>query len=330
MSENHSKGGKRRAEVLDPETRTEIASNAAQERWKQEKTLPKATHIGEIKIGDIELPCAVLTDGSRIISESSLNRIFSTATGGKQRQLRKESGSNLPLALSSKALAPFMGGVFEERELLPVQYKDGRRKHSGYNASALPKMCEVWLRARDAGALQKQQLHRAEAADILMRGLAQVGIVALVDEATGYQAERDKDELHKLLSIYLAEEKLAWAKRFPDEFYKQIYRLHKWPWPPSGTSKPGYVGKLTNQLVYEKLPQGILGELQIRNPKKEGSKHRQWKHHQFLSEEIGQNDLRDHLLLLVTLMKISPDWNTFMVHFEAAFPEPGQQVPLAL
>lgn len=328
--DKHVKGGKARAESLSVEARSEIASSAAKVRWDREKLLPKATHRGEIRIRDIVLPCAVLTDGTRVITELSLNSILGTSGGGKQRQLRKASGVNWPLALSSKALEPFLPLVFAEGELLPIEYKDGRRKAKGYDAKILPKMCDVWLRARDAKVLQDQQLHKALAADMLMRGLAQVGIVALVDEATGYQDQREKDELHQLLGIYLSEEKLTWAKRFPDEFYKQIYRLHEWHWPSDGNKHPGYVGKLTNQLVYECLPRGVLEELRVRNPKKEGSGQRQWKHHQFLSDDIGQNDLRDHLLQLITLMRISKNWPTFIGHFEFAFPTPGQQIAFEL
>lgn len=328
--DKHVKGGKARAESLSVEARSEIASSAAKVRWDREKLLPKATHRGEIRIRDIVLPCAVLTDGTRVITELSLNSILGTSGGGKQRQLRKASGVNWPLALSSKALEPFLPLVFAEGELLPIEYKDGRRKAKGYDAKILPKMCDVWLRARDAKVLQDQQLHKALAADMLMRGLAQVGIVALVDEATGYQGQREKDELHQQLGIYLSEEKLTWAKRFPDEFYKQIYRLHEWHWPSDGNKHPGYVGKLTNQLVYECLPKGVLEELRVRNPKKEGSGQRQWKHHQFLSDDIGQNDLRDHLLQLITLMRISKNWPTFIGHFEFAFPTPGQQIAFEL
>jgi hypothetical protein len=330
MAEYHSSGGVNRAKVLSDKERTDIAASAAEARWAIERALPKATHQGEIVIGELKLPCAVLTDGTRVISEVSLNGILGTASGGKQRQLRKASGLELPLALSSKALVPFMDSVFTQDELLPIEYKDGRRRSKGYNANILPKMCEVWLRARDARALQSQQAHKAEAADILMRGLAHVGIVALIDEATGYQAERDKDELHELLSKYLTDEKLTWAKRFPDEFYKQIYRLHKWKWPSANAKRPGYVGILTNKLVYEKLPPGVMDELQVRNPKKEGSNQRQWKHHQFLSEDIGQNDLRDHLLQLITLMRVSKDWPSFITMFETAFPAYGQQLGLDL
>lgn len=333
MTTAQSKGGIARAESLTEQQRKDIASKAAKDRWEAEKLLPKATHKGELTIGDIAIPCAVLEGGKRVISETGIHNHLGT-TGGKVRQLRSEMvekiGAPIPLFLSSKALEPFIPLVFEDGHLSPISYKIGRQVMTGYPAEILPKVCEVWLRARESGSLQKQQLPKALKAEILMRGLAHIGIVALVDEATGYQQERDKDELHKLLSVYLSEERLAWAKRFPDEFYKQLYRLRGWQYPTPTATKISYVGKLTNMLVYEKLPPGVLEELQTRNPTKVGTGYRRWKHHQFLSEDIGQEDLRDHLLQLVAIMRISKDWDTFMIHFDAAFPTTGKQLAIEL
>lgn len=42
-----------------------------------------------------------------------------------------------------------------------------------------------------------------KSANIIIRSVAKVGIVALVDEVTGYQYEREKDELQKILKAYI-------------------------------------------------------------------------------------------------------------------------------
>ena len=55
----------------------------------------------------------------------------------------------------------------------------------GYPATILADICDVVLAARQAGELQKQQEHIAQQCEILVRGFARVGIIALVDEATG-------------------------------------------------------------------------------------------------------------------------------------------------
>ncbi len=326
-------GGKERAKKLSKEERASIASNAAKKRWamEYESPIPKATHKGELRIGDIVIPCAVLDNGTRVITENGINTALGSRSGASKR-IKKASdtdGAPLPIFLAPSRLSSFIKRELVDGPLKPIKYKSGRLTVTGYAAEILPTICDIWLKAREAGMLQQQQLNRAQNAEILMRGLAHVGVVALVDEATGYQAERDRDELHKLLAVYLSEERLKWAKRFPDEFYKEIYRLKNWEWPNSGKRTP-MVGKITNKIVYERLPQGVLEELQDRNPTVEGTGRRKWKHHQFLSEDIGQQDLRDHLLQLVAIMRISPDWKTFNDHMKVAFPKPGDQLPLSI
>lgn len=332
QSTKQSLGGKARAEKLSDEERSSIASVAAKARWVKEEDgggLPKATHRGELKIGDLRIPCAVLEDGRRIISEHGITTALGSRSGASKR--KKKSTENeeapLPIFLAPSQLNGHISDELRSGPLRPIYYKDGRGKVIGYSAEVLPSVCDVWLKAREAGDLQTQQLTRAQNAEILMRALAKIGIVALVDEATGYQQDRDRDELHKLLAVYLTEERLQWARRFPDEFYRQIYRLRGWKWPNQGKRTP-LLGKITNQIVYEKLPPGVLSELQNRNPTKPDTKRRQWKHHQFLSEDIGQPDLRDHLLQLVAIMRISSSWRVFEKHLSAAFPNSGDQLPL--
>ncbi len=62
-------------------------------------------------------------------------------------------------------------------------------------------MCEVYLKAREAGALVPSQEHIAVQAGILIRGLATVGVIALVDEATGYQRVREERALATILEL---------------------------------------------------------------------------------------------------------------------------------
>jgi hypothetical protein len=327
-----SLGGKARAEKLSDQKRSDIASVAAKARWVKEEEgggLPKATHRGELKIGELHIPCAVLDDGRRVISELGITTALGSRSGASKRKKKsaENEGSLLPVFLAPSQLYSHISDELRSGPLKPIFYKDGRGKVVGYSAEVLPAVCDVWLKAREAGDLQAQQLVRAQNAEILLRALAKIGIVALVDEATGYQQDRDRDELHKLLAIYLSAERLQWAKRFPDEFYKQIYRLKGWNWPNQGKRTP-LLGKITNQIVYDKLPDGVLTELQNRNPTNQNTKRRLWKHHQFLSEDIGQPDLRDHLLQLIAIMRISPNWRIFEKHLLAAFPISGDQIPL--
>lgn len=273
----------------------------------------KSTHNGTLAIGDLELPCFVLEDKRRVLS----GRGVTAAIGMKGR------GQGMARIGAHSTLKPFISAALAMAIEEPIKFSGiGGRETSGYEAVILSDLCETILRARDAGSLKTdQEVRYGEFADRLIRSFARVGIIALVDEATGYQDARERDELHQLLSKYLSEEKLAWAKRFPDEFYKQLYRLRDWAWP-CGNKKTPFVGVLTNKLVYERLPPGVMTALKDKNPTEPGTGRRRWKHHQFLSEDIGQPDLRDHLMQLVAIMRASKDWGAFEDNFERAFPGP--------
>lgn len=177
--------------------------------------------------------------------------------------------------------------------------------------------------------LTKQQLPIAKKCEILVRGLAQVGIVALVDEATGYQEVRDRLALQAILDAYLRKELAAWAKRFPDEFYREMFRLRGWPWERLSVSRPSIVGKFTNDLVYERLAPGVLEELQRLNPKDDRGR-RKSRHHQWLTEDVGHPALAQHLHAVIGFMRASSTWDQFYRLIQRAFPKKGQTIEMNL
>lgn len=97
--------------------------------------------------------------------------------------------------------------------LNPIRFRapTGGVVATGYDATILPNICDAVLAARDAGALRTDQLHIAKQCEILVRGLARVGIIALVDEATGYQRDRTKDALAKILEAFIDKELQPWV-----------------------------------------------------------------------------------------------------------------------
>ena len=60
-----AKGGVARAEALDPERRKEIARIAASARWSGD--IPKANYEGMFNIAGVEIPCAVIEQGDKVI-----------------------------------------------------------------------------------------------------------------------------------------------------------------------------------------------------------------------------------------------------------------------
>ena len=99
-----SAGGKARAAALTPEQRSEIAKNAAKERWGTD--LPKADYVGELTIGDFEISCAVLPDGTRVLSQRGVGVALGRRPGG--REYREAAGGNLPAYLAAKSINPFI------------------------------------------------------------------------------------------------------------------------------------------------------------------------------------------------------------------------------
>src|SRR5262249_45763036 len=135
----------------------------------------------------------------------------------------------------------------------------------GYEATVLADICDAVLEARKAHALTTKQEHIAVQCEILVRGFARVGIIALVDEATGYQADRARDSLAKILEAFVTKELRKWVKTFPAEFYQELFRLRGLPYNGS-VKKPQYIGHLTNDLVYSRLAPGVLDELRKLTP----------------------------------------------------------------
>lgn len=189
----------------------------------------------------------------------------------------------------------------------------------GYKANFLPKICELFLKARDRGLLTHKQLDYAATCDLIMRALAHTGIIALVDEATGYQEFRDKTALQGILDKYLSKEAAKWAKTFPDAFYLGIFRLKKWNPAKEIRHKPGAVANITKDLVYKRLAPELINSLEEKNPITETGR-RGACHHQFLSREQGVTHLRGHLFMLQKLMKSSNSWEEFMTKVNDLLP----------
>ena len=340
MKENikgKAKGGLARAKKLSPAERQEIAKKAAAARWSPpvgelNRILLRATHEGPLKIGDIEFRCVVLKDKTRVISATGFMKGMGMYRSGALSIRRKDEpdGAQIPLFLAYKNLKPFISNELSEVLSSPIEHlpKKGNRLQKGIKAEAIPKICDVWLRARDAGVLRGTQLLIASKCDILIRGLASVGIIALVDEATGYQKHRDHDELQRILEAYVEKEFLPWARRFGDDFYREMFRLRGWQFNPLSVKRPQLVAKLTTMITYDRLPPGVKEDIQRKNPKSEKTGRYKHKYFQYLTTDIGSPHLDKLLTLSTALMKIASTWRQFMEMYNRAVPKPGTTPPL--
>lgn len=314
-----AKGGKARAASLSAEDRKEIASKAAEARWGV--ALPQATHSGELIINGRKIACAVLQNGKRVLTQETFLTAIGRAAKAKAGTGSLKLVDGLPPFLVADNLKPFISDELKQ-STTPIVFRAPKGSRAfGYDAMLLPMVCEVYVNARDEQKILKGQEHIAAACYVLMKGLARVGIIALVDEATGYQEQRAKDELARILEAYVQEEYRRWTRMFPEEFFRQIYRIHGWPYKPGNAKRTPFVGHLINKYVYGQLPTGVLEELRRLNPVTEAG-YRKRKHFQHLTADTGNEHLDRQIMTITTLMRISDTKEELERNIAKAFGKP--------
>lgn len=320
-------GGAARAASMSPVERSEAAKKAATKRWSS-PTL-KATHGSAdhpLKIGDIEIPCYVLEDGRRVLSMrgvlGGLGMSQGTAGRGGDRLLSFASGKGVSQYVSSELLAQLTTPI-------KFTHPGGGLVAYGYEATILPDLCDAVLSARNAGALQKQQEHIAMQCEVLVRGFARVGIIALIDEATGYQKDRARDALATILEAFIAKELQPWVRTFPAEYYQELFRLRGLNFPSGSVKRPQYFGVLTNDIVYKRLAPGVLEELKRVTPRNDDGRPKA-KYFQSLTSNAGYPKLREHLGKVIAMMQLSGTYQDFKEKLERLLPPHADQFRLAL
>jgi hypothetical protein len=317
-----SLGGKARAKKLSKEELSAIGERAAEARWS--KTIDR-THFPKsicgspdkpLRIGDVDIPCYVLDDGRRVITQTGMV----IALDMKRGSATKGGGDRIANFMGTKALKPYVPAELGSVINTPIRFRAHGTLAYGYEATILPDLCDLVLRSRQEGTLHPQQDHIAKRCEILVRAFAKVGIVALVDEATGYQELRDREALQEILKRYISEELMKWVRTFPMDFYKQVFRLKGWNWN-DGRMSP-IMGTIVNDLVYARLAPGVLEELKKRNPMTEKG-YREHKHFQHLTHDVGHPSLTRHLYELIGMARPfgAGDWSNYYDLVNRTFPK---------
>ncbi|CAH2911485.1 MAG: Phage protein [uncultured Paraburkholderia sp.] len=304
------------------------------EARKELALLQRVTHGSSehpLRIGDIEIPCYVLEDGTRVLSQRGLQTgIGMSVSGGSksgEQRLVSFLASLAEKTNENKDLSSRIGAIATRlRAPLKFRLQTGVPAF-GFEATILADICDAVLAARQEGVLQSQQSHIAEQCEILVRGFARVGIIALVDEATGYQKDRERDALAQILEKFVAKELQPYVKTFPSDYYEELFRLRGLKYPPENPKfRPQYFGLLTNDIVYGRLAPGLLEELKALSKSDERKAHL----HRRLTQDIGHPKLREHLASVVTIMKLSDKYPDFISKLNRIHQRFGKTIPLDL
>ena len=273
----------------------------------------------------MEIPCAVLEDEQRVISYRGMCRALG------QSESWNVGAIKLPPFLAKKSLLPFIGEDLSVPLSDPFEYKPkhGGRTAYGVPAELVPKICEVWINAGIAGELKtKKELETLEKAKILHQGLARIGVIALVDEATGFQKVRDTKALQGLLELYVSKEFLPHFKTFLDVFYEEIYRLKGWHYDPK-KNKYQVVALYTLKYVYGCLPSAVVEKIRKETPRDKSGNYTN-KLFQSLTKEVGKPHLDRVLGGVIALLKSANTWAGFERNYSKVYGKQKDQLELPL
>jgi hypothetical protein len=251
------------------------------------KRIPEAKHYGILPIGEAELPCYVLDDGRRVLSRT-----------GAASVLTDKASGDLESYLRAQKLQSYIPSDFQS-QLIEFSIKEmPHKKVQGIQAETFLEICQAYIKARDAGEkLTAAQTAMAIKSGMFLSACAKVGLIALIDEATGYQYDRPEDALMFKLKAYLADEMRKWEKTFPDELWKEFGRLTNWQ--GAVTQRPKYWGKLVMELVYEYLDSDVADWLKKNAPKPRSGQN----YHQWLNAQYGLKKLVEHIWMLVGMAR---------------------------
>ena len=187
----------------------------------------------------------------------------------------------------------------------------------GYPAELLPKICAAITDRALEGKLHRKQQHIAAQARRIEKALANVAIVALVDEATGYQAQRAPGSLARLFAEYLLPEPGDWSRTIPEDLYVHLARLYRHEYTAGQARRPLFFRSWTWRFVYGFLPAPVRAEIQARSQKL--PPHRGGpRHHQRLTAG-AREVLTAHLIRLTTVVRQSATVEDFHMRFGAEF-----------
>ena len=307
---------KKIADVLDVEPSDLLEDNILYAKYYSDKT--------PLKLGTIELSCYVLNDNQRVFSGRGMQKALNAP--------KDSSGSWLSTFVNSQAISSYLLPDVLDKFNNPIKFirkgAGGSQLDTyGYEATLLIDLCSAIIEAYETRTYDVNITYYKQA-NVIIRAVAKVGIIALIDEITGYDKEKNraKDELQKFLSTFINQEAEKWIKIFDDTFFEDIYKMRHWTWEQT-SRRPQIVGRIINDIVYTRIAPCVYEELKRLNPKINGN--RKYKFHQFLTSEVGKPKLKEHLASLHTLaVAYRYNWVNFMEAVNRAFPLQYQQLSL--
>lgn len=330
-TDGRTRSGKARMEKLTPEQRRELAKKAAEIRWSDgtpsapDPTIKRAICGSPeklLKIGNVEVECYVLEDRTRVLSGRGMQQAI--GLGGEA----KTHGSKLRSFLALDSIRPFVNNDLAMAIENPTRFirpGKGGIPAVANEATLLIDVCEAIIKAKDGKGFRQKWMPLVYQAQIITLSFAKAGIIAAVDEVTGYQEIRERDEIQKIIDKYLTDYARKWSQIFPDVFWEKLLRVKGYE-SYIGLKRPSFVGHWVNDIVYDRLAPGIRQKLKELNPRTETG-NRKFRNHQFLTVDHGVPELRDHLSKTMVLMDAATSSKEFERLLNRSLPKFGDTFP---
>jgi len=139
--------------------------------------MPFSKFSGTIDLGGKQIDCYILDTGDRVISLSAAVRSLTGTESGK-----------LGNYIEIEGLKSFINSDKVAGEIIAFLIPGNPNPAKGIKAEVFVEICDAYVKALEAGSLKTdRQKSIALACAILLASCAKVGLIALIDEATGYQ-----------------------------------------------------------------------------------------------------------------------------------------------
>jgi hypothetical protein len=262
----------------------------------------RSTHSGTVNLGGAEpVVCYVLEDGTRVLVASQIQGILGAS---KNRNLKRQ-------------LARLSHGS-DDLNLLPVPFISPGGEALGYTAEDVVKVLRAYQRAFLRGELHEKQEPMAMAAMAAIEAFAAVGLAALIDEATGYQAVRPIDDLQTRFAKIFRANMRIWELEFDADWDRTLCQLYKQPYD----NRPPLFAASINAMVYRfAFGEEAYSELKTRNPT---PRHRS-NHHQILTDD-ARILLSQTINTVKGIAKVSRDGGDFMRKLGVVFRDAPNQL----
>lgn len=209
------------------------------------------TNIGKIILSDtLEIECYVLENGSRVITKQ-----------GIQKTLGISNKNNNGFSLEDIILSSEVKKSQEKFEyFLPIKkalqnnFKSTSQQNTRfYDVEVLITICSHINRMKLLGFLPDELDWLHVTSEKIRDAFSKLGIIAFVDDATGYTKFRKQNEYVEKLKLLLSEDAGEWEKCFTTDFYEIFWKFWGNRKKFDGSKKQQFFRALMEKYVYTPL-----------------------------------------------------------------------------